>query len=345
MKNLSDNVKKKVSKNKTEKLKSPVKTGLKTDTNIKAVNKTVKKTIKTRKKITAEKKPAREIIKKKIAPVKNNPIIKQNRKNSNLPVKIEEDVIDPSALARGDDPMTIVDHLSELRSRLIIIAASFFVLFCIAFYFSDFLVHLVNKPFMKTGFQLNIFTLTGGFIVKMKVSAAICFLILVPLIIFHIWRFISPAIEKPERFFSRITIITAVLLFYAGVGFVFFILPLTIEVLLNFIDKSMLGTIGVDDYLHFIFFMSFIMGFMCELPIAILIMTKMGIITPHFLISKRKYAMVIIWITAAIVTPGPDLLSQSLVGIPLMFLYEVSIVISKIVLKRKKRRELKLRNN
>jgi sec-independent protein translocase protein TatC len=90
--------------------------------------------------------------------------------------------------------------------------------------------------------------------------------------------------------------------------------------------------------------MSFIMGFLCELPIAILIMTKMGIITPHFLISKRKYALVIIWITAAIVTPGPDLLSQSLVGIPLMFLYEVSIIISKIVLKRKKRRELKLRN-
>lgn len=344
MKNLSDNVKKKVSKKKAGESKSSVNTGVKTDTSRKAADKAVKKIIKTPKEITAGKKSAGKITDNKIAPYKNNLPVKQNRKTSNLPVKIEEEVIDPSALARGDDPMTIVEHLSELRSRLIILVASFLVLFCIAFYFSDFLVHLINKPFLKTGFQLNIFTLAGGFMVKMKVSAAISFLLLVPLIIFHIWRFISPAIEKPERFFSRITIMSAVLLFYAGVGFVFLILPLTIEVLLNFIDKSMLSTIGADDYLHFIFFMSFIMGFLCELPIVILIMTKMGIITPHFLISKRKYALVIIWITAAIVTPGPDLLSQSLVGIPLMFLYEVSIVISKIVLKRKKRRELKLRN-
>lgn len=344
MKNLSDIVKKKVLEKKAVESKSSVKTGLKSDSSRKSANKAVKKNIKSQKKNITEKKSAGKITNNKTASDKKNLPAKQNRKISNLPVKIEEEVIDPSAVARGDDPMTIVEHLSELRSRLIIIVVSFLVLVCIAFYFSDLLVHLINKPFLKTGFQLNIFTLAGGFMVKMKVSAAISFLLIVPLIIFHIWRFISPAIEKPERFFSRITIMTAVFLFYAGVGFVFLILPLTIEVLLNFIDKSMLSTIGADDYLHFIFFMSFIMGFLCELPIAILIMTKMGIITPHFLISKRKYALVIIWITAAIVTPGPDLLSQSLVGIPLMFLYEVSILISKIVLKRKKRRELKLRN-
>jgi sec-independent protein translocase protein TatC len=341
VKNLTDNVKKKVPKKTSPELKSSVKSVIKNDSRKKAV----KKAINTNKMNTAEKKSAVKINKNKLKSANNAPIRKPDRKINKLPAKIEEDIIDPSALARGDDPMTIVEHLTELRSRLMLIVVSFFVLFCVAFYFSDFLVHMINKPFMKTGFQLNIFTLTGGFMVKMKVSAAISILILVPLIIFHIWRFISPAIEKPERFFSRITITTAVLLFYAGVGFVFFVLPLTIEVLLSFIDKSMLSTIGADDYLHFIFFMSFIMGFLCELPIAILIMTKMGIITPHFLISKRKYALVIIWITAAIVTPGPDLLSQSLVGIPLMFLYEVSIVISKIVLKRKKRRELKLRNN
>ena len=105
----------------------------------------------------------------------------------------------------------------------------------------------------------------------------------------------------------------------------------------------MLSTIGANDYLYFIFFMSFIMGFLCELPIAILILTKMGLITPQFLIRKRKYAVIVIWIVAAIVTPGPDLLSQSLVGVPLMLLYEISIVISKIVLIRKKRKELKLK--
>ena len=303
-----------------------------------------KKTVNPEKVVTVRGKSLEKNLNKKSKSETNLPAIKQSKKVNNIPAKIENESIDPSALARGDDPMTIVEHLTELRSRLLVILLSFFILAGIAFYFSDQLVHLINKPFLKSGFQLNIFTLAGGFIVKMKVSAAAAILLLFPLIVFHIWRFISPAIEKPERFFSRITIIMAILLFYAGVCFVFLILPLTIEVLLNFIDKSMLSTIGADDYLHFIFFLSFIMGFICELPIAILVLTKMGIITPHFLISKRKYALVIIWITAAIVTPGPDLLSQSLVGIPLMFLYEISIVVSKVVLKRKKLKELRLRN-
>ncbi len=301
-------------------------------------NKSVKKSILTDKetvKSTSSKKSLPVSL-----PVNKSPNIKKN----NLPDIVEDDTVDPLALERGDEPMTIIEHLEELRSRLIIVLASFFILTCIAFYFSDYLVYFINKPFMESGNKLNVFNLAGGFIIKMKVSAALSILILIPLIIFHIWRFISPAIERPERFFSRLTISSAILLFYAGVCFVFLILPSTIKVLLSFVDNSMLVTNGADDYLHFIFFMSFIMGFLCELPIIILILTKMGLITPQFLIRKRKYAVIIIWITAAVVTPGPDLLSQSLVGIPLMFLYEISIVISKLVLIRKKRKELKLRN-
>jgi sec-independent protein translocase protein TatC len=267
----------------------------------------------------------------------------QKSKIKNLPEKIDIDQVDPLALERGDQPMTIVEHLTELRTRLISLLVSFFVLACIAFFFSDELVHFINKPFLETGNRLNVFTVAGGFMIKMKVSVVISLIVLIPFIVFHIWRFISPAIEKPERLFSRVTIFFAVLLFYSGVIFVFILLPSMIKVLLGFIDTSMLSTIGADDYLHFIFFMSFIMGFLCELPIIILILTKVGLVTPQFLIRKRKYAVIIIWVTAAMVTPGPDILSQSLVGVPLMLLYEVSIVISKLTLIRRKRKELKLR--
>lgn len=287
---------------------------------------------------------------KKLIPVKTSTIVKPvNKKKTiqkeNLPEVIENQIIDPAAIARGDEPMTIVEHLEELRTRLLIVLGSFFIFTCIAFFFSDHLVYLINKPFLETGNRLNVFTLAGGFIIKMKVSAASAFLLLIPLFLFHIWRFISPAIEKPERFFSRLTISSAIILFYAGVCFVFLILPSAIKVMLGFITDSMLSTIDANDYLHFIFFMSFIMGFLCELPIAILVLTKMGLITPQFLIKKRKYAVIIIWITAAIVTPGADILSQSLVGVPLMLLYEVSIIVSRVVLIRKKRSELKFRNS
>jgi len=286
---------------------------------------------------------------KTISKVKNSSFAetigkKEIRKINNIPLPNADEPIDPAALDRGDEPMTIVDHLNELRYRIIIIIASFFILTCIAFYFSDHLLYIINKPFLETGNKLNVFTLAGGFMIRMKVSAAIALLLLIPLIIFHAWRFISPAIDRPERFFSRLTILSAILLFYAGVFFVFVILPSAITVLLSFINPSMLSTIDANDYLHFIFFMSFIMGFLCELPVIMLVLTKIGLITPQFLIRKRKYAIIIIWITAAIVTPGADILSQSLIGVPMMLLYEISIVISRIVLIRKKRKELKLRN-
>ncbi len=251
----------------------------------------------------------------------------------------EHEEVDPAALARGDEPMTIVGHLDELRSRILFILVAFMVLTGVAFYFSDILVYYVNKPFLESGNKLNIFTLIGGFMLKFKVSAATALFILVPIIIFQIWRFIAPAIERTNRVFSRLTIISAVLLFYSGAAFVFFIiLPAAIKVMLSFVGKEMISTIGADDYLNFILFSSLIMGVLFEVPVIILVLTRLGIISPQFLIRKRKYAIVIIWIIAAIVTPQPDPLSQSLVGVPLMILYEISIIIAKIVAMRERKK-------
>jgi sec-independent protein translocase protein TatC len=269
---------------------------------------------------------------------------RNSAKKSNLSETTGNEHIDPKAIARGDIPMSIVEHLTELRSRLLIVVVSFFIFICVGFYFSDILVHIINKPFLLTGNKLHIFTLAGGFIVKMKVSAAFALIILLPMIVFQIWRFISPAIETPDRHFSRLIIIFAAILFYSGILFVFLILPSAVKVLLGFINPMMFSTIGANDYLHFIFFLAFIMGILFELPVLILILTRIGLITPHFLIRKRKYAFIIIWIIAAIVTPGSDILSQTLIGVPLMLLYEISIVISKFVLIRKKRKEL-IHNN
>jgi len=238
--------------------------------------------------------------------------------------------------------MTVVEHLDELRSRIIQLLLSFIVLVCISFYFSDFLLYYINKPFLESGNKLNIFTLVGGFMLRFKISAAVSLFILIPMVIFHIWRFIAPAIERENRFFSRMTILSAILLFYSGISFVFFILlPAAIKVMLSFVGSEMLTTIGADDYLSFIFFFCLIMGILFEVPVIILVLTRLGLVTPQFLVRKRKLAIVIAWITAAIITPQPDPLSQSLVAVPLMLLYEISIVISKFMVKRAVKKELK----
>lgn len=252
----------------------------------------------------------------------------------------ELEVIDPEASSRGDTPMTVVGHLDEFRSRILIVLGVLITLTFVNFFFSEQIVNYINKPFLSTGNKLNVFKLTSGFIIRLKASAGTAILMTFPLIIFHIWRYIVPAIDKKERMFSRLSIIASVLLFYSGAAFVFFLLlPLMIEVLLSFIPSEMLSTIGADDYLSFIFLLCLAMGLIFELPIIILVLTRIGIITPALLISKRKVALVVIWVFAAIITP-PDPLSQSLVAVPLMFLYELSILISKFMVIRKKKKEL-----
>lgn len=271
--------------------KAVKKTQTKTQTKTKAVPKKKAVTAKSTAPVKVKSKPKAEKTPKKIAPPKKD---EDN----------ELEIIDPDAQMRGDIPMSIVDHLDEFRSRILIILGVLIVLTFVNFYFSEHIVNYINKPFIASGNKLNIFKLSGGFVIRLKVSAAIAILIGMPLILFHIWRYIMPAIDKKARMFSRMTIIASVLLFYAGVSFIFFLLlPLIIEILLSFIPSEMLSTIGADDYISFIFLLCLAMGLIFELPIIILILTKLGIISPAFLISKRKVSIIVIWVFAAVITP------------------------------------------
>ncbi len=341
---------KKIKKKPVEKAEVKAKKKSAKSTTLASAKSTTKKVVK---KTTAKTKAApkkKAAATKASTPVKAKPKAKAEKTPKKIePLKKNEDneleTVDPDALMRGDTPMSIVDHLDEFRSRILIILGAIIVLTFVNFYFSEHIVNYINKPFLISGNKLNIFKLTGGFIIRLKVSAGIAILTAMPLIFFHIWRYIVPAIDKKARMFSRMTIISSVLLFYAGIAFIFFLLlPLLINVLLSFIPSEMLSTIGADDYIGFIFLLCLAMGLIFELPIIILVLTRLGIITPAFLISKRKVAIILIWVFAAVITP-PDPLSQAMVGIPLMFLYEVSILISRLIVIRRKKQELKKRVN
>jgi len=268
---------------------------------------------------------------------------KTSQAKNKLSTKGKTTPVLPVAKTTGDDSaMTVVEHLDELRSRVLYVLFSIIILTIIGIILSDEIVYFINKPFLETGHKLNIFKLSGGFIIKLKASIGFALLICLPFILLQIWKFIVPAIDKEDRMFARLSLLSSVILFYSGVAFVFFLmLPFTIKMMLGFITPEMISTIGADDYLSFIFLFSIAMGLLFELPIIILILTKIGIITPYFLISKRKYAIVAIWVIGALVTPQ-DPLSQILVAVPLMFLYEISILISKLVIKRSRKRKLKV---
>lgn len=236
-----------------------------------------------------------------------------------------------------DKPVPVVNHLDELRSRLLICLLVIIVFTAISFYFSEQVFNYFISSYSSKfkNFSLNIFSLTEGFTLRLKSSLIISLILSLPVITYQIWRFIKPAVEISDRNFYRILLLVAILLFYAGLSFSFLILlPFAISFLLQFTPVNMINTINASNYFNFAFMFCILMGTVFEIPIIISILTKMGIITPAFLVSKRKYAIVLLWIVAALITP-PDILTQSIIAIPLMFLYEISIVICKLIYRKK----------
>jgi len=272
-------------------------------------------------------------------PVKSSPRKKTKKPGKDVYLEAgEKEENDPEAVRRGDVPMTVVGHLDELRNRIIICMAALGILIVAAFFLSDYLLGFINDPFIKTGKRLNIFVITGGVFLRMKIALISGIFLSIPIIFYQIWKYIKPAVSLEERSFSRITLLSSMFFFYSGSLFVFFILlPLAIRVLLGFISDDMNTMIGADDYIGFIVTTSLAAGLLFELPILAMILTRMGILTPSFLIEKRKYSIIIIWITAAIITPQ-DILSQVLVALPLMLIYEISIIVSRLVMFHRKKR-------
>ena len=272
--------------------------------------------------------------------VKTPSVPKNAVSDAALPPVQQDADIDPAARERGDIPMSLVAHLDEFRSRFLVSLLTVFIIMLMSFFFSDYILAVINRPYLETGLKLNVFNLIDGFLLRLKASMLAGVLLGFPVIVYEIWKYISPAISVPDRMFARLSVIAALLLFYLGLLLTYLTLPLAIKALLSFTPDDMTNMINAAQYLNFVMLFCLAIGAVFELPIVIMVLTKIGIVTPSFLISKRKYAIVLIWILAAVITPTVDPLTQSLVAFPLMLLYEISILISKIMVKRKKRREM-----
>lgn len=288
------------------------------------------------KKVPAKKRPAERDSKLPVKRKETRPEIKKA-----APPPAPAETVDPGAVERGDTPMTVVGHLDEMRSRLLRIAIALVVLTFAGFYLSDYVIKFIQAPFLQTGQKLNLFTLMEGVMLRLKAGFFASVLLCVPLLVFEVWRFLYPAIEKRDRMYLRLVTFAAVALFYGGVAITYVFLPMIIATLISFAPTDMVVMNNASEYLHFFLLFSAVMGLVFELPIIILILTRIGIVSPSFLVAKRKYAIVIIWVGAAILTPTPDPFTLALVAIPLMLLYELSIFISRFVIIRRKKQELR----
>jgi sec-independent protein translocase protein TatC len=259
------------------------------------------------------------------------------------------------------DEMSFLDHLEELRWHLIRSVIAILIIATIAFIFKDFIFDVIlfgpkQKDFVTyrwfcsisqslgqgssfciddLPFRIQSRTMAGQFSAHLWTSILAGFIIAFPYIIFEFWKFISPGLYEKERKNARGFILIASTLFFIGVFFGYYIVtPLSINFLGNYsVSSEIFNDFDLSSYIGLLRASVLASGIIFELPIIVYFLTKVGIVTPEFLRKNRKVSLVLVLSLSAIITP-PDIASQIIVSIPILILYEVSILISRIVIRK-----------
>lgn len=255
--------------------------------------------------------------------------------------------------------MSFLDHLEELRWHLIRSTLAIIVFGTLAFIFKEFIFdQLIFGPkkasfptyqllcksaqtlgfdsfcFTELPFRIQSRTMAGQFSAHIWTSITAGFILAFPYVLFEFWKFVSPGLRMNERKSARGFIFVASLLFFIGVLFGYYVVtPLSINFLSNYqVSSEVFNDFDLSSYIGLVRACALSGGLIFELPIIIYFLTKIGLVTPEYLRKYRKFALVIVLIISAIITP-PDIASQIIVTIPIVILYEISIYISKAVIK------------
>ena len=260
-----------------------------------------------------------------------------------------------------DKKLPFIEHLTELRSRIIVSIIVVAVFFGVLFYYSEYLYNLIILP-MKSKLVLQssfpffnfvpteikdaslIVTAPGErFWMHIKISVAGAIVLSLPVILYQVWKFVAPGLFPHEKRYLGPFVVVSSIFFIIGAAFCFIVvLPFALGFLLEYkMDQTqdLKTLISIGEYINFTlkFILSF--GAVFELPIVILLLTKMGIVTPAMLSKNRKYAVLIAFILAAILTPTGDAFNLMLMAVPILILYEVGILASRFAANLKSKKD------
>lgn len=237
-----------------------------------------------------------------------------------------------------DKELNIVDHLDELRTRLIVTLAAFIIFFVVGFIYVEEIYKFITKDL-----DVKLIVLGPSDIVWVyfMIAAVIATAGTIPVLATQVWLFVKPALKPIERKVSLSYIPALFLLFIVGLCFGYFVIfPTIMNFLIELSGEMMATNFTAEKYFRFILTTTIPFGVLFELPVVLMFLTSLGIVNPYVLQKIRKYAYFILILVAIVISP-PDFMSDFIVAIPLIFLYEISVNLSKIVYKRKLKKQKK----
>jgi sec-independent protein translocase protein TatC len=262
----------------------------------------------------------------------------------------------PETHKKDEKEMPFLDHLEELRSRLIkaLLAVAFFAV--LSWFFIERIFNFLVLPYQQAielaktqlkdpaimqALHLVYLNPTGGFMIFLKLAITVGILFSIPVIAYQLWQFIAPGLLMRERRIAVWVVFFTTICFLSGALFCYFVvLKYGLGFLLTFQSNVLTPMISIDEYLGFVMILIVVFGLLFEMPVIAYFLTKIGLLTPEFMRQKRRYGIVAIFVAAAVLTPSTDAFTQMLLAVPLLVLYEISIWVSKIALPKEMKEAL-----
>ncbi|MGC9457922.1 MAG: twin-arginine translocase subunit TatC [Halothiobacillaceae bacterium] len=231
-----------------------------------------------------------------------------------------------------------ISHLVELRNRLLKSVLVVFVLFLALFPFANDLYSLLADPLiakLPEGTSMIATQVVSPFLVPLKLAGFTALFVSVPYLLYQLWAFVAPGLYKNERQLILPLVLSSTALFYIGAAFAYFaVFPVVFGFLASTTPEGVAMMTDINEYLGFVITLFFAFGLAFEVPVATVLLVIVGAVTPEQLAEKRRYAILIAFIIGAILTP-PDILSQFMMAIPVWMLYELGILISRVIVRRR----------
>jgi sec-independent protein translocase protein TatC len=230
-----------------------------------------------------------------------------------------------------DDKMPFMEHLGELRVRIVRSLYGLLVGAAIALPFSQYLVDWLARPVTRLGYELVFTAPAEAFWVQMKVGIITGLFVAAPVILWQVWAFIAPGLHQHEKKYAAPFVVIGSLMFLAGGAFSLFVVtPYALSFLLGYARAGLKPMITIQNHIDFLLKFTVAFGLVFELPLALTLLSRMGVVTAKSLARHRKYAILGAFVSAAVLTPTPDAFNQALMAGPLIILYEVGIVCARL---------------